>query len=282
MAGGAQDAPAAPRLPEDEQRHEPAGLSRARPTAAPGQRLNAPHAGRRDHADDAFRRCRRAALRRRRRRTRWPPFEATTRELPGERSAEQQRGHRCASPAGRASWSAGAADWVRSGILSLRQRRPTTRPTTPRAGSPAAGHDAAREAHRPAGSLQPAISVGYGSAFTCQAPMRIGVVACGYADGYPCPGWLGPTGTPVLVNGVRTRTVGRVSMDMLTVDLTALPAGHASAPRSPCGATARTAACCRWTRWPARPAPFPTSCCVRSRRGCRCRSRVQKAETMRG
>jgi alanine racemase len=50
--------------------------------------------------------------------------------------------------------------------------------------------------------------------------MRIGVVACGYADGYPrtCP-----TGTPVLVDGVRTRLVGRVSMDMVTVDLTATP-----------------------------------------------------------
>jgi alanine racemase len=50
--------------------------------------------------------------------------------------------------------------------------------------------------------------------------MRIGVVACGYADGYPraCA-----TGTPVLVDGQRCRTVGRVSMDMLTVDLTPVP-----------------------------------------------------------
>ncbi len=50
--------------------------------------------------------------------------------------------------------------------------------------------------------------------------MRIGVVACGYADGYPrhCT-----TGTPVLVGGVRTRMVARVSMDMLTVDLTPVP-----------------------------------------------------------
>ncbi len=50
--------------------------------------------------------------------------------------------------------------------------------------------------------------------------MRIGVVACGYADGYPrhCP-----SGTPVLVDGVRTRTLGRVSMDMVTVDLTPVP-----------------------------------------------------------
>jgi alanine racemase len=51
-------------------------------------------------------------------------------------------------------------------------------------------------------------------------PLRIGVVACGYADGYPR---VAPTGTPVLVNGVRTRLVGRVSMDMLAVDLTPLP-----------------------------------------------------------
>jgi alanine racemase len=50
--------------------------------------------------------------------------------------------------------------------------------------------------------------------------MRIGVVACGYADGYPR---ICPTGTPVLVDGERGRTVGRVSMDMLTVDLSPFP-----------------------------------------------------------
>ena len=54
--------------------------------------------------------------------------------------------------------------------------------------------------------------------------MRIGVVACGYADGYRASA---PTGTPVLVDGVRRRTVGRVSMDMLTVDLSpCAPGGH--------------------------------------------------------
>ena len=63
-------------------------------------------------------------------------------------------------------------------------------------------------------------SVGYGSSFVADQAMRIGVVACGYADGYPR---LCPTGTPVLVDGVRTRTVGRVSMDMITVDLTPVP-----------------------------------------------------------
>ena len=62
--------------------------------------------------------------------------------------------------------------------------------------------------------------MGYGSSFTAEGPLRIGIVACGYADGYPrhCA-----TGTPVLVNGVRARTVGRVSMDMLAVDLSAVP-----------------------------------------------------------
>ncbi|TXT38727.1 MAG: alanine racemase [Comamonadaceae bacterium] len=63
-------------------------------------------------------------------------------------------------------------------------------------------------------------AVGYGSKFRAEAAMRIGVVACGYADGYPR---VCPTGTPVLVNGVRTRLIGRVSMDMITVDLTPVP-----------------------------------------------------------
>ncbi|MBE0548184.1 MAG: alanine racemase, partial [Rubrivivax sp.] len=69
--------------------------------------------------------------------------------------------------------------------------------------------------------LQAGDTVGYGSSYTASAPQRIGIVACGYADGYPrhCG-----TDTPVLVDGVRTGTVGRVSMDMLAVDLTPVPA----------------------------------------------------------
>lgn len=68
--------------------------------------------------------------------------------------------------------------------------------------------------------LQAGDTVGYGSSFTATQPLRIGVVACGYADGYPrhCS-----TGTPVLVDGVRTQLVGRVSMDMVAVDLTPVP-----------------------------------------------------------
>lgn len=69
-------------------------------------------------------------------------------------------------------------------------------------------------------TLQPGDSAGYGSLFTATQPTRIGTVACGYADGYPRHA---PTGTPVLVDGARTRLIGRVSMDMLAVDLSELP-----------------------------------------------------------
>ncbi|MHA3079613.1 alanine racemase [Acinetobacter sp. ANC 5502] len=65
--------------------------------------------------------------------------------------------------------------------------------------------------------LQDHETIGYGSTFTTEGPMKIGIVACGYADGYQR---VSPTGTPVLVNGVRTRLIGRVSMDMLAVDVT--------------------------------------------------------------
>ena len=70
-------------------------------------------------------------------------------------------------------------------------------------------------------------SIGYGSVFSATGPMRIGVVACGYADGYPR---VAPEGTPVVVDGVVTRIVGRVSMDMLTVDLTPVPTAGIGTP----------------------------------------------------
>ncbi|MGH8418559.1 MAG: alanine racemase [Pseudomonas sp.] len=59
--------------------------------------------------------------------------------------------------------------------------------------------------------------VGYGGAFVTDRNMRIGVVAMGYADGYPRQA---PTGTPVMIDGQRSQLLGRVSMDMLCVDLT--------------------------------------------------------------
>lgn len=68
--------------------------------------------------------------------------------------------------------------------------------------------------------LRPGDAVGYGLRFTAESPMRIGIVACGYADGYPR---IAGNGTPVAVDGQLSGTVGRVSMDMMVVDLTHLP-----------------------------------------------------------
>jgi alanine racemase len=70
-------------------------------------------------------------------------------------------------------------------------------------------------------------SVGYGCTFIASRAMCVGVVACGYADGYPRHA---PTGTPVLVCGRRTRTVGRVAMDMLFADLTGIPEAAVGSP----------------------------------------------------
>lgn len=70
-------------------------------------------------------------------------------------------------------------------------------------------------------------TTGYGRLFKAKAATRIGIVGCGYADGYPRHA---PTGTPILVNGKRTRTVGRVSMDMLAVDLSDIPEAGVGAP----------------------------------------------------
>lgn len=69
--------------------------------------------------------------------------------------------------------------------------------------------------------LPPGEPVGYGAQFVTQRPTRVGIVALGYADGYPRHA---PTGTPVAVGGCVTQLIGRVSMDMLAVDLTDLPA----------------------------------------------------------
>ena len=115
-------------------------------------------------------------------------------------------------------------DWVRPGIMLY-------------GCSPFADQSAAALGLRPAMTLASAIiatqelrpgeGVGYGLAYKAERPLRIGVVACGYADGYPRHA---PNGTPVLVNGRRTRIVGRVSMDMITVDLTELPHAGIGAP----------------------------------------------------
>ena len=75
--------------------------------------------------------------------------------------------------------------------------------------------------------LQPGERVGYGFSYEAVGELTLGVIACGYADGYPRHA---PTGTPVLVNGKRTRTVGRVSMDMICADITDIPEAHIGTP----------------------------------------------------
>jgi alanine racemase len=136
-------------------------------------------------------------------------FEAATRDLPGERSLANSA----------AILRHGVnADWVRAGIMSY-----GSAPDYP-------VHDIAHWDLRPTMTLRTRLiatqtlergdSVGYGSSFTAEGAMTIGIAAVGYADGYPrhCA-----TGTPVLVNGRRTRTLGRVSMDMIAVDLSPVP-----------------------------------------------------------
>ena len=171
-------------------------------------------AGRRDLADDALRRCRRRA-----RHGRAGGGVRGRHARPARRAlAEQQRGDAApcrgaggGAPTGCAPASCcygSAPDYPAHDIAAL---------------GAAAGDDAARAAHRAAAAAGAATASATAAASRADAPMRIGVVACGYADGYPR---RAATGTPVLVDGVRTRTVGRVSMDMITVDLTPVPAGR--------------------------------------------------------
>jgi len=115
-------------------------------------------------------------------------------------------------------------DWVRPGIMLY-------------GASPFVEEDAHALDLQPAMTLSSRIiavqtlasgeAVGYGARFVADRPMRVGVVACGYADGYPRHAG---TGTPILVNGQCTRTLGRVSMDMLCADLTDIPGAGVGAP----------------------------------------------------
>jgi alanine racemase len=140
-------------------------------------------------------------------------FDSVTHDLPGERSLSNSAGN-----LRHGSALAAKSDWIRPGIAIY-----GSAPDYPE-------HTADDWKLQPTMTLASKIigtqnlvagdTVGYGSSFTASGPMRIGVVACGYADGYPrhCS-----TGTPMLVDGARCRMVGRVSMDMVTVDLTPLP-----------------------------------------------------------
>ncbi len=110
------------------------------------------------------------------------------------------------------------ADWVRPGILLYGASPATAHMTATDIGlKPVMRFEARVIAVQ---QLQPGDRVGYGGLFAAERSMRIGTVACGYADGYPRHA---PSGTPVAVDGVRSRLVGRVSMDMIAVDLTDIP-----------------------------------------------------------
>ncbi len=146
-------------------------------------------------------------------------FEQHSSDLPGERSLANS-----AAVLRHGAREAVSADWVRTGIALY-------------GSSPDHGlHDAAHWGLQAAMSLRSQLvgvqplkagdSVGYGGTFTAPHDMAVGIVACGYADGYPRHA---PTGTPVLVNGTLTRTLGRVSMDMLCVDLSVVPAADIGA-----------------------------------------------------
>ena len=141
-------------------------------------------------------------------------FEAATRELPGDRTIANSAATLRFAP----QHEAVRGDWVRPGIMVYGSSPDFSQ------------HSADDWGLLPTMSLRAQViatqdlragePVGYGSRFTAERDMRIGVIACGYADGYPR---VAPDGTPVLIGDVRTRLVGRVSMDMITVDLTPVP-----------------------------------------------------------
>ncbi len=122
-----------------------------------------------------------------------------------------------ANSAGLLAWPQARADWGRPGIMLY-------------------GADPLDQPNEYSGQLKPAMSltseliavrelatgesIGYGARFSCEQATRVGVVAMGYADGYPRHA---KDGTPVMVKGQSSRIIGRVSMDMLTVDLTSIP-----------------------------------------------------------
>jgi len=109
------------------------------------------------------------------------------------------------------------ADWVRPGIMLY-------------GCSPFSGQTGVDLDLRPAMTLESRAiaiqqlkrgdSVGYGALYTADRDSRIAVVACGYADGYPRHA---PTGTPIVIEGRTTHTVGRVSMDLLCADVSDIP-----------------------------------------------------------
>lgn len=123
----------------------------------------------------------------------------------------------CANSSAILGWPQTLGEWVRPGLMLYGV-------------SPFAETTAAALGLRPAMTVSSALiavktvraggSVGYGRGFVCPEDMPIGVVAFGYADGYPRHAG---SGTPILVNGTRTQVIGEASMDMMAVDLRGVP-----------------------------------------------------------
>jgi alanine racemase len=136
-------------------------------------------------------------------------FNETVQAYPGQRSI--------ANSAGILAWPDAVSDWVRPGIM-LYGISPFPDHTGPQLGlKPIMGLYSRLISVKP---LKKGETVGYGTGWVCQKPTTLGVVAIGYGDGYPR---YAETGTPVLVNGRRVPLIGRVSMDMITVDLETQP-----------------------------------------------------------
>jgi len=136
-------------------------------------------------------------------------FNQTTAGYKAERSI--------ANSAGILGWKAALTDWVRPGVM-LYGISPFPDQTGEQLGlQPIMGLHSQLIAVKP---LAKGESVGYGGSWVCPEDTTLGVVAIGYGDGYPR---YAKVGTPVLVNGKRVPLIGRVSMDMITVDLASQP-----------------------------------------------------------
>ncbi len=143
-------------------------------------------------------------------------FTEVTKGLAGERGITNS--------AGVLAWPASHADWVRPGIMLYG--------VSPFAGSSGADHGL-RSVMTLSSQLiavnrvKAGEAVGYGATWRAPESMPVGVVAVGYGDGYPRHA---PSGTPVLVNGLEVPLIGRVSMDMISVDLRSQPEASVGAP----------------------------------------------------
>jgi len=139
-------------------------------------------------------------------------FEKATKDLPGERSLSNS--------AGVLAWPDARRDWARPGVLLYGASPLPPAFTAQHPEQTLLPVMTLQSEVFAVKTLQPGEALGYGGTFVAEHPTRVGLVAIGYADGYPRGV---PTGTPVAIDGKPSRIIGRVSMDMLNVDLSDLP-----------------------------------------------------------